>query len=79
MPFVTIPANTWTAVVTTTEDTAIQNRGGRTVYVTTVATGGLGISEGIALGPDQAIAVVSGKSVSVASPSVEGQIFYVGV
>lgn len=79
MPFVTVPADTWTAVVTTTEDTAIQNRGGRTVYITTLATGGLPISEGIALGPEQAIAIISGKSVSVASPGVAGQVFYVGV
>jgi len=79
MPFVTIPADTWTAVQTTTEDTVFQNRGGRNVYLTTVATGGLAPAEGLVLEPNEAVVVVTGKTVSVSSPAASSQIFYVGI
>jgi len=79
MPFTTIPAGVWTPAVTTTESTAIQNRGGRTIYLTTLATGGLGLSEGLALAPNETVAVVTGKVVSACSPSSEGVVFYVGI
>ena len=79
MPFVTLPSGVWTAAVTTTEATAVQNRGGRTVYLTTLATGGLGLSEGLALGPNETVAVVTGKVVSLCSPTTEGSVFYVGI
>lgn len=79
MPYVNIPANVWTEIHTTTEDTAFQNRGGRNVFITTEATGSLDPAEGIAVGPMNIIVVQSGKTVSGYSVGGDLDVFYVGV
>jgi hypothetical protein len=79
MPFVNIPKNQWTSVVTTSEDTAVQNRGGKNMYVTTVSTGGLPLNEGYAIAPGHGLVINPGKTVSVAFIDSDGQAFYVGV
>ena len=79
MPYTSVPANTWTSVVTTTEDTAFQNLSGRNIYLTTVATGGLAAGEGLAVGPMNVIVIQSGKSVSAYSVGGDARIFYIGV
>ena len=79
MPFVSIPADTWTAVHTTTEDEAFQNLSGKNMYFTTVATGGLGAAEGITVGPMNIIVIGTGKEVSAYSPGSASRVFYIGV
>lgn len=79
MALASVPAATWTEVATTTEDTAFQNRGGSTMYLTTVATAGLDLSDGIAVPPGFVAIVSTGKTVSVAFPQGAGSIYFVGV
>lgn len=79
MPYVSIPANTWTSVVTTTEDTAFQNLSGRNLYLTTVDTGGLAAGEGLAVGPMNVVVIQTGKSVSAYSMGTDARVFYIGV
>jgi hypothetical protein len=79
MAITSVPAATWTEIATTTEDTAFQNRGGGMMYLTTVDTAELDLSDGIAV-PAGFVAVInSGKTVSVAFPQGSGSVFYVGV
>ena len=79
MPYVAIPANTWTEVEVTTEDTAFQNCSGRNVFITTESTGGLGAAEGIAVGPMNIVVIQAGKTVSAYSLGGDSRVFYVGV
>ena len=79
MPFVNITKDTWNSVVTTTEDTLVQNRGARTVFITTESTSGKDLDEGIALGSDQAVQIASGKTVSASAIGADGIIFYTAV
>jgi hypothetical protein len=79
MPFVNVPANTWTEVVTTSEDVAVQNCSGRNVFITTVATGSLPAAEGIAVGPMNIVVIQAGKTVSAYSAGGDSRVFYVGV
>jgi hypothetical protein len=79
MAITNVPAATWLEVKTTTEDTAFQNRGGTVMYLTTVATSGLDIADGIAV-PVGSVAVIgAGKTVSVSFPQGAGAVFSVGV
>lgn len=79
MSITSVNAGEWTEVTTTTEDTAFQNRGGAVMYLTTVATDALDLSDGIAV-PVGMVAVVSeGKTVSVNFPQGAGSVFHVGV
>jgi hypothetical protein len=77
MPFVNAGKSQWTSVVTTTADTAVQNRGGRNMYVTTESTGSLPLGEGYVLSPGQGIVISTGKTVSVNFMEGDGQAFYV--
>jgi hypothetical protein len=79
MPFVNIPANVWTEIEVTTEDTAFQNLGGRNVFLTTEATGSLAAAEGIAVGPMNIVVIQAGKTVSGYSVNGDARVFYVGV
>jgi hypothetical protein len=79
MPFVNVPANTWTSVHTTTEDTAVQNCSGRNVFITTVATGSLPAAEGIAVGPMNIVVIQAGKTVSAYSLGGDARVFHIGV
>ena len=79
MALTSVPAATWTEVATTTEDTAFQNRGGSVMYLTTISTAGLDLSDGIAVPPGFVAVINSGKTVSVAFPQGAGSVFYVGV
>lgn len=79
MPYVSIPADAWTAVHTTTEDTAFQNLSGRNLYITTVATGSLAAGEGIAVGPMNIVVIQAGKDVSAYSANGDSRVFYIGV
>lgn len=76
MPLVTIPADTWTVVHTTTSDIAIENKGGANIYLNTGTTTGLPVSEGILLEPNFPIKVGPGLTVSVGSPKKAGLVFY---
>ena len=79
MTITAVPAAIWTSVVTTSEDTAFQNRGGSVMYLTTVATAGLELNDGIAV-PAGSVAVIgTGKAVSVAFPQGAGSVFSIGV
>jgi hypothetical protein len=79
MSITNVPAATWTEVATTSADTAFQNRGGSMMYLTTIDTTGLDISDGIAV-PAGFVAVIgTGKTVSVSFPQGAGSVFYVGV
>ena len=79
MALQSIPAGAWTSVVTTTGDTAFQNRGGSVMYVTTEATGGLDLNDGVAVPPGLVVVISSSKSVSVCFPQGAGSVHYVGV
>lgn len=79
MALTSVPAATWTEVATTTEDTAFQNRGGAMMYLTTISTSGLGLSDGIAVPPGFVAVINSGKTVSVSFPQGAGSVHYVGV
>lgn len=79
MPFIDVSANVWTAVTTTVEDTAVQNRGGRNMYITTLDTAALPLNEGVVIGPDQALVINAGKDVKVSCIGASGQLFYVGI
>ena len=80
MSFLTVNPNAWTSVVTTTADTAFENRGARPLFITTEATGSLALDEGYTLHPfSGGIVISSGKNVSVSSPNGPGRLFYVEV
>jgi hypothetical protein len=79
MPFVSVPANTWTSVHTTTEDSAFQNCSGRNIYITTASTGGLPAAEGIAVGPMNIVVIQAGKTVSAYSVGGDARVFHIGV
>lgn len=79
MAITSITAATWTEVATTTEDTAFQNRGGSMMYLTTISTSGLDLSDGIAVPPGFVAVINTGKTVSVSFPQGAGSVFYVGV
>lgn len=79
MAITSVSEATWTEVTTTSEDTAFQNRGGSVMYLTTVSTGSLDLSDGIAVPVGQVVVVATGKTVSVNFPQGAGSVFYVGV
>lgn len=79
MALQSISAGVWASVTTTTEDTAFQNRGGSTMYLTTADTTGLDLGDGIAVPPGIAVVISSGKNVSVNFPQGSGSVYYVGV
>jgi hypothetical protein len=79
MAIQSINAGAWASVITTTEDTAFQNRGGSVMYLTTESTAGKPLSDGIAVPVGFVAVISSGKSVSVAFPQGSGSVFYVGV
>lgn len=79
MPFVDIPANTWTTVVTTSGDTVVQNRGGRPLFMTTESTGSLDRDEALEVPVGAGFVFSEGKTVSARSVGVDGVAFYMGV
>jgi hypothetical protein len=79
MPSLDVPADTWTTITTTTEQTAVQCLSGKNVYVTTEATGGLDAAEGLALGPLFIPVFGSGKTLSVYSKGGNARIMYMGL
>jgi hypothetical protein len=79
MAIVSIPADTWTEVVTTTADTAVQNRSGRVMYMTTGDTTSLGLSDGVAVPAGLAIVVGSGVTVSASTIGSDGFAHYMAV
>lgn len=79
MPLVPIPADVWTEVVTTAEETIIQNPDSHfAIYVTTEDTTGDNFDEGILLPALAAINFPSGVTVSAASVHRPGFIAYTG-
>jgi hypothetical protein len=79
MPSLDVPANTWTTVVTTTEQTAVQALGGKNVFLTTESTGGLTPDDGLAIGPMFIPVIGSGKTVSVYSVGGPARVVYMGL
>lgn len=79
MPLVTIPADTWTLVHTTTTDVALENKGGANVYLNTGTTTGLPVSEGIVLEPNNPVKIGHSLDISVASPGRAGLVFYTNI
>ena len=65
MTTVTVPQGSWVAIVTTVGDTVFQNQSQRECYLTTQATGGLGLKEGFLLEPWKGVVITSAKSVSL--------------
>jgi len=79
MAITSIPSATWTSVVTTTTDTAFQNRGGSVMYLTTVATGSLDLEDGVAVPVGSVVVVGTGLAVSVNFPQGSGFVHSVGI
>lgn len=79
MPLVTIPADTWTVVHTTTTDVALENKGGANVYLNTGTTTGLPVSEGIVLEPNTPVKIGPSLTISVGSPGKAGLVFYTNI
>lgn len=78
MPSVNVPADTWTTVTTTTEQTVLQVSGGKNVFVTTESTGGLDIEDALALGPMFPAVFGSGKTISVYSKGGSARVVWMG-
>ena len=79
MAITSITSGAWTSVTTTTEDTAVQNRGGSVMYLTTENTAALDLSDGIAVPVGAVVVVNSGKDVSVNFPKGDGHVYYAGI
>jgi len=79
MAITSIPSATWTSVLTTSADTAFQNRGGSVMYLTTVATGSLDLEDGIAVPVGGVVVVGTGLAVSVNFPQGSGSVHSVGI
>ena len=76
MPFVSVPANTWTTALTSaTVRTAVQNRGPVMAFFTTEATDGNTASDaGIAVPPERPVVYEEGSTVQVYS-TIAGRVF----
>ena len=79
MPFVNIPSNTWTSIVTTTQSTIVQNRGTSVLYLLTGSTSGVNLDAGLEVPPGAAVEFATGLTVSGASINKVGRAFYIGV
>jgi hypothetical protein len=79
MSITNVPAATWTEVATTTADTAFQNRGGSMMYLTTVDTTGLDLSDGISVPVGFIVVVSASKTVSVNFPQGAGSVYSVAI
>lgn len=75
MPLLSVPADTWTTVTTTTSNTTIQNRGARPVYIVTESTAGLANDAGWELEPRDFITIGTGMAVK-ANAKTTGVIYY---
>lgn len=78
MPSVNVPADTWTTVTTTSEQTIVQVNGGKNVFLTTESTVGLDLEDTIALGPMFSAVFGSGKTISVFSKGGPARVVYMG-
>jgi len=76
MPVANITAGAWTALVTTAADTVIQNQSQREVYLTTEATGGLGVKDGVLLKPYEEVVISTGKNVAIYAHTGTARIHY---
>ena len=72
MPFVNIPSNTWTSIVTTTQSTIVQNRGTSALYLLTGSTSDINLDAGLEVPPGSAVEFTTGVSVSGASVNKAG-------
>lgn len=79
MPFVNIPSNTWTSIVTTTQSTIVQNRGTSVLYLLTGSTSGINLDAGLEVPPGSAVEFTTGVSVSGASVNKVGRAFYLEI
>jgi hypothetical protein len=79
MPSLDIPANTWTTVVTTTEQTAVQAVGGKNVFVTTEDPSDKTPDDGLAIGPMFIPVFGSGKTISAYSVGGSARVVYMGL
>jgi len=79
MPFVDLPAGTWTTIATLSADSIFQNKGHRNIFITTEDTTGLDLDEGASLGPAEAIQVLSGAVVKGSPAGGPGIVYYTGV
>ena len=76
MTIATVSNTAWTSVLTTTGDTAFQNRGAKPMYITTESTGSLNFDAGFELTPGQAIIIGTGKAVSAVTFDNPADLFY---
>lgn len=76
MTIATVSNTAWTSVLTTTGDTAFQNRGAKAMYLTTESTGGLNFDAGFELTPGQAIIIGGGQTVSAVTFDNPADLFY---
>lgn len=65
MPFVNVPAS-WTAIVTTTDNTVFQNRENRSIYITTETVSD--VREGFELRGGESIIFKTGSAVRAVAP-----------
>lgn len=79
MPFVNIPQNTWTSIVTTTQSTVVQNRGTSMLYLQVGNTSGVNLDAGLEVPPGAAVEFATGLTVSGASVNKAGRAFYLGI
>ena len=79
MPFVNVNANTWTVVVTTTENALVQNRGTSPIYITTESTVARPLDEALEVPVGAAVDIATGNTVSAASIGHVGRVFYMEV
>jgi hypothetical protein len=78
MALVALPAGAWTAVVTTTVSTAIQNKGGCPVTLTTEDPTALPRDSGFVLNPGDALAFEDGVTVNGYPVGSGAGVVYVG-
>jgi hypothetical protein len=80
MPFVPIPADVWTEVVTTAAATVVQNVDTNyNIVFTTESTAALPRDEGLKVPPGGALQVGSGNTVSAYSSGRATKVFYMEV
>lgn len=79
MPFVTITAEDWNVILTTTTDTAFQNRDSRPIWVTTEDTTSADLDEGVELQPGDAIIIGAGNDVEASCLEADARLLYLEV